>query len=169
MSLQTKPNLLLHRIHSLFLWTASAVAAMVVPSVHAQEVVAVQHVSRHTVNQVVVSGEGGEVYVMKTLQPITNDRVVVTSAMAHSALPFSVVQDQLVPVQSLREMPSSAASGTGARIAPGVKEVHSVHFNSFYEVVYQQAGRWMVVDMLEAPANGQLTLTRELASASRQL
>ena len=142
---------------------------MAVPGVHAQEVVAVQHVSRHTVNQVVVSGEGGEVYVMKTLQPISNDRVVVTSAMARSAQPFSVVQDQFAPVQSLREMLGSAAAGTGARIAPGVKEVHSVYFNSLYEVVYQQAGRWMVVDLLEAPANGQLTLTKELASASRQL
>lgn len=96
-----------------------------------------QHVSRHTVNQVVVSGEGGEVYVMKTLQPITNDQVVVTSAMARSALPFSVVQDQFVPVQGLREMPGSAASGTGAPVAPGAKKVHSVYFNSFYEVVYQ--------------------------------
>ena len=61
---------------------------------HAQDVVDVKKSTKITVTQVVVSGDHGNTYVMKTLQPMDSDLVVVTSDMAKSARPFSVVNDQ---------------------------------------------------------------------------
>ena len=138
----------------------------------AQDVVDVKKSTKITVTQVVVSGDRGDTYVMKTLQPMDSDLVVVTSDMAKSARPFSVVNDQFT-VAHVTE-PVSGISETGKplelpQIRPGVREVHAHYFNDVYDVVYLQDGRWMHVETLEEPQNGKLLLTDALKRASRAL
>ena len=138
----------------------------------AQDVADVKKSTKITVTQVVVSGDRGDTYVMKTLQPMDSDLVVVTSDMAKSARPFSVVNDQFT-VAHVTE-PVSGIFETGKplelpQIQAGVCEVHAHYFNDVYDVVYLQDGRWMHVETLEEPQNGKLLLTDALKRASRAL
>lgn len=139
-------------------------------SVHAHDVVEAKQTTRLTLTQVVVSGDFGDTYVMQTMQPLEAGLVLVTSDMVRSAKPFSVMRDQFEPMVSTEL--SSTASTTSAdfsKIKPGLREAHAHHFNHVYDVVYEQNGRWMRVQTLDAPVEGKLVLTDAVKHASRAL
>lgn len=137
----------------------------------AQEVAVVQQTTKHRVTQVVVGGERGGAYLMKTLQPLISDTLVVTSDMACSAEPFSLASDVFAPVTSLAQIGSASADcqldTQQLKVLPGVKAFHTYFLNYVYEVLYEHKGHWMMVELTELPPNGQLVLTDAVKSASR--
>lgn len=137
------------------------------------EVALAQQTIKHRVTQVVVGGERGGAYLMRTLQHLTSDTVVVTSDMACSAQPFSITHGVLAPVTSLAkigDMPGDCLrSPQEQAVVPGIKAFHIHYFNDVYEVLYEHKGSWMVVELLEPPPNGQLVLTDAVKRASRSL
>lgn len=139
-------------------------------SVQAHEVVEARQTTRLSVTQVVVAGDAGGAYVMKTLQPLDAELVVVTSAMARSAKPFALVRDQFEPVASTESLyPIEEQTPDLPKIKPGLREAYAHYFNHVYDVVYEKNGQWMRVQTLDAPVDGKLVLTDEVKRASKAL